>query len=1714
MTGSQDRRADGPQAPEDLDALTPEQRRALLGQLLARRKAARQERPVSFAQRRLWFLDRLVEDGSFYNTAVALRLDGALNRDALGRSLDAVLARHEVLRTTYAVRDGEPRQVVSPPAPLGLSLVDLSTLEGEEQELALRRTAKQHTASPFDLERGPVLRVSLVQLGPERHALLMVVHHIAYDGWSNDVFLSELLTGYEAFVAGREPQLAPLPLQYGDWAALQQRELEGEALAAHLDHSKARLAGAAALELPTDRSRPPRQRFDAARCEALLPGRITEGLLAAGRAQRATLFMTGLAALNVLLMRLSGQEDIVLGTPVAGRSDERTESLIGCFINSVVLRSDLSGDPSFAELLGAVREQALDAFDHAALPFERLVEELLPERDLSRNPIFNVLFMQQGGGGATAAPRSAAGLTFRPLGMESGTTRLDLEVYVFAGDDGLRVVFNYSTALFDAATIERMLGQYTRLLEAVAEDADRPISQLPLQSAEDAALVAQIGCGRTSALPEGACVHDLVAAQCARTPEAVAACCGDEQLTYAELLSRADGVAARLTALGLGPGDLVGLYVERGLPMLCALLGVARAGAAYVPLDPGFPSERLAFMAQDAGLAAVITTERDPGALAEGVPHVLTLDAQAAVLPVAHADPQAAAAPTPRRAVPDDLAYVLYTSGSTGRPKGVAVPHRAVVNLLQSMAREPGLQASDVFAALTTLSFDISVLELLAPLLVGARVLIVSRDVAVDGERLSALLSSSGATVAQATPATWRLLLESGWEGSDGFAALVGGEAWGWDLAEPLLARCAAVWNMYGPTETTVWSAVRRLQPGDGRVVVGGPIANTTLVVRDAQGEPVPLGVPGELCIGGLGLAREYLGRPQLTAERFVAAPLPDDPDARLYRTGDRVRWLADGSLQFLGRLDGQIKLRGFRIELGEIESVLARHPSLSQAAVSVHTPSAGEPRLVAYMLAAPGAVPDAAELAAHLRAQLPDYMVPSLFVTLEQLPRTPNGKLDRAALPAPDAGASAGLTAWVAPEGAVQTLLAELWAAVLGADRVGARDDFFASGGHSLLAMRLVSRIRDAFGVELPLADAFRVPVLADQAECVQALRQGDALAQPPALVPVARDGVLPLSFQQQRLWFLDQLEPGSAAYNMTVARRLVGSLDVDALRAALSALAQRHEALRTSFPAVDGEAHLCIASEGELPLHEEDLSAAPDDERRALSIERVAALGAEPLDLAKGPVARAALLRLAPDEHVLLLVVHHIVSDAWSMNVVWADLAASYTAACAGETAQLPPLPLGYADFAHWQRSWFSGEVLERELSWWRDTLGGGAPGLDLPTDHPRPRTRRSLGASESLVVDAETLLGLRELGRREGASQFMVLLAAFKLLLMRASGSEDVVIGTPIAGRDHTSVEGLMGFFINTLVVRSDLSGAPSFRELLARVRQSTLNAFGHQSIPFEQLVDALQPERDLSRNPLFDVFVNMIEVPEEGPGKLGGLTVESAPGAREVAKFDLTLYLFVRGDELTVRLNYDADLFEAGTAAALLRQYSTLLSAVGSQAEQSITSLPLLDDDERARAAAQRGGDVLTSAFTAFGPEAVESSVAQRFFDMAAQHAERPAVVTESDSCSYAELESSVRAVAQGLLELAAASPAAGRAVEPVAGASSEPTSEPMSEPMSEPTADSTCDAGAAGEATSARSAGAGSSPADDWPPRVALLLGPGAAQCAAVLGVLASGQAYV
>jgi amino acid adenylation domain-containing protein len=1469
-------------------------------------------------------LDQLEPGSAAYNMPAAVRLVGRLAVSVLAASLREIVRRHEVLRTTFATDVAGPVQVVAPPSPVVVPEVDLISLGARQRDEEAQRLTAEEACRPFALSRGPLFRVKLLRLGIEGHLVLLTQHHIVSDGWSISVLVRELGALYSAFAEGQPSPLAELSIQYADYAVWQREWLTGEMLNSQVAYWRERLEGAPALlELPIDRPRPPVSSLRGGRVTLALPA---EGPRALARRQGVTLFMALLAGVAVLLSRLSGQEDLSVGSPIAGRSRRETEDLIGFFVNTLVLRMDLTGNPSFKELLERVREVSLGAYAHQDLPFEKLVEELSPERSLAHSPLFQVMVMLQN---APLKTLNLPGLELSPLVEESGAAKFDLTLTLTEVGQDLAGLLEYARDLFDVASMVRLVGQLERVLLAMAAEPEWRIGDLSLLSAaEQQQLLEWNDTGACADLE--LCLHELIEAQVERTPDAVAVEFEGKVLTYRGLNHRANQLAWRLRELGVVPEAPVGVCVERSLNLLVALLAVLKAGGLYVPLDPSYPQERLSFMLEDSKVLVLLTQGRQREKLPAVPDGAICLAVERAWGAVNGGNLRVWASP-------EQLAYVLYTSGSTGRPKGVAIPHKALVNFLESMRTRPGLSAADRLLAVTSLSFDISGLELYLPLLAGAQVDLVSREMAIDGARLQARLRDSGATVMQATPSTWQMMIDSGWQGKTLLKVLCGGEAMPENLSMELRQRADSVWNLYGPTETTVWSTLSRIE-ADG-VTIGRPIENTGVVLLDVHLEPLPVGVPGELHIGGTGLARCYYGRPELTATFFVPNPycgLDGEPGSRLYRTGDLARYLPDGRIEHLGRIDNQLKVRGFRIEPGEVETALVAHPAVGRVVVI-----AREERLVAFLVAREGQVqPTAADLRDSLSAALPDFMMPTVFIWLSELPLTPSGKVDRRTLARMRISAVAA-ERHVPPRNELECEIAALWREVLRVEQVGVEDNFFELGGHSLLATQVVSRLRAAFGIELPLRRLFESPTVSALAAAVETARSEGAIAAGPSIRRQRRHREMPLSFAQERLWFLDQLEPGSTAYNIPAAVRLVGRLAVSVLAASLGEIVRRHEVLRTTFAVGAAGPVQVVAPPPPVIVPEVDLTGLGqrlrDEEAQRLTIEETR----RPFDLSRGPLLRVKLLSLGSEEHLVLLTQHHIVSDAWSTGVFTRELGALYSAFAESQPSPLPGLAIQYADYASWQREWLRGEILERQVAYWRERLAG-APLLDLPTDRPRQPGQARRGARQEVALPRALSPAVAALCRSQGMTTFMALLAAFKVLLFQSTGQSDMVVGINVANRNYAETAELIGFFINQLVLRTDLSGDPKVTELLRRVREVALGAYAHQDLPFEGLVQELEPEREKGQPTLFRVKLDLLNVPVD-PIEIPGLLFLPCTVEWAVARYDLHLSLTETEQGIRGELLYDAELFDSATAARLVQRFELILTRMVERPQARLSEL---------------------------------------------------------------------------------------------------------------------------------------------------------------------------
>ncbi|MGA8431127.1 MAG: amino acid adenylation domain-containing protein [Candidatus Sulfotelmatobacter sp.] len=1548
--------------------------------------------PLSFSQQQIWLHSQIAPGVPVYNEPVTIYRDGPLDMAVLQKCFAEILRRHEAWRTTFDVILGEPVQIVNPVPALNLPLIDLRHLPEGERHAAALAAATDDARRPFDLKQCPLLRVKVTRLADEEFRIYITLHHLIFDGLSiYQVFLPELAKLYAAFSRAQASPLPELPIQYADFAGWQRNYLRDGVLAQHLDYWRTKLAGdLPVLDLPADYPRPAVQTFQGAIQTLHLPSDLSRELKALSKKENSTLFITLLAAFKTLLHRYTGQDDLLIGTVAGSRKRSDFENLLGCFQNPVVLRSDFSGSPNFSQILGRVRETTLEALQHDEVPFELVVKELHAERDLSRNPLVQVAF--------TLVPQAAfpePGWSAGQWDVETGAAKFDLYLEMEDDSDGLTARFMYRSDLFLPETIERLKANFTTLLEGIVAHPEQDIDTLPLLTAREQHQLLVEWNETEVNYPPDLLLHDLVRTAAQQFPSAAALLSRDQAVSYAELEARSNQLAHELRRAGVSRETVVGLYFERSIEMVVAILAVLKSGGTCLPLDPAYPVDRLAFMIEDSEARLLLTHAR----LATKVPscgaQVISVDRMKE-----GSQDERASAPAPI-AAPGCVAYLVYTSGSTGQPKGVRVTHRGLVN--STLARKTYYHDPPTsFLLLSSFAFDSSLAGIFWTLSAGGTLVLPPDQSLWDLNTLPSLAAQYNVSHLLCVPSLYKMMLETAKPGdlSSLRVAIVAGESCPGHLVEQHHAQVsqAALYNEYGPTEATVWCSVYKCepQPRSGRIPIGRPIANTLSYVLDSRMQTVPIGVAGELHIGGAGVSVGYWRRPELNAQKFVTGPR--GKAAELYKTGDKVRYRADGNLEWLGRMDGQVKLRGFRLELGEIETALAADPGVLRSVVQLRETEAGGPQLVAYVVPRAGAVLSPEVLRENIAGRLPAHAVPAAFVILEAIPELPNGKVDTRRLPSPDASTQ-GKPENVAPRSPVEEVVAGIWEQVLQREEIGVHEDFFALGGHSLLAAKVISRIVQTLGIELPLRAIFERPTIEGLSALIEnsRLERSAAFTQP--IAAARRDVSPPLSFAQQRLWFLDQLEPGNPLYNVPCAIHLEGNLDQDALERSLNEIVRRHEILRTRFTTSNGQPVQVIAPALSIPLPVTELGRLPQTER-TVKAERLAAEEAKrSFNLGAGPLLRANLLRLAVDEHVLLLNIHHIASDETSREIIVRELVALYDAFSQHKPSPLPELKTQYADYAVWQRGWLKNGTLDKEIAYWREQLQGAPAVLELPTDHSRPAVQSFRGANQSLDLDPVVAESLKALSQREGATLFMTLLAAFQVLLSRYTGQDDIVVGSPFTNRQRAEVEGLIGFFVNTVPLRADLSHDPSFRQLLHRVKETALAAYDHRELPLEKLVEELRPERNLSYNPLFQVLfaVQNTVSPVE---KVAGLTLHLRDVDTGTAKFDLTCTVIPKDTGFTTSFEYNTDLFEAVSIRRMIDSFHSILAAVARDAEQPISQLPLLNQKEKQR--------VLVEWNATRSDYPSDRCIHQLVESQAAESPDAAAVVHEHNRLSYREL----------------------------------------------------------------------------------------------------------
>jgi amino acid adenylation domain-containing protein len=1513
--------------------------------------------PLSFAQQWLWSLnERASPAPTFFNLQGAYRLEGALSIGTLEEALATIVRRHEILRSVIIVRDGHPRQLPRPAGYFVLPVVNLGDLPAPERISQARQQIAEDAWMPFDLANGPLLRGTLFRFGPRDHLLLITMHRIVSDDRSLDLLAHELTEQYTALISRSGARLPILPIHYADFAAWQRDSVNGPSLEAETQYWSKQLAGDIRdIELPKDRARSSRRTDRGALLAFSLDSEITARLEALSRQEDVTLFMTLLAVFQVLLFRHTGERRFFVGTLLENRKRSEIASLIGLFANTLVLKAELSETMTFCELLRKVSETTLSAYEHQGMPFEKLLELVEGNPHFNQTPLFQVMFTLEN---TPAPPVALPALVLSRWPIETVVARCDLSLTVQSTDKGLAGAFEYNADLFYESTINRILGRWKTLLEDIVGDPRRELSAFALLPAAEKAMLAAWSTGAELECPLAECAHHAFELQVIQTPSCVAVTSLYGTLTYRELNDRANQLANYLRCHGVAPEVLVGLCLESSLEAVVAILAILKAGGVYVPIDPAYPAERIGFILADVKAAIVLTRKTLLNVLREATVPIVCVDVESPAI-MAESTESMAGGPTAA-----NLAYVIYTSGSTGKPKGVMIEHNSLVNYIHAAISDYGLGPRDRTLQFASLSFDTSIEEIFPTLSCGATLVLRDGEPVELPSQFWCSCRERNLTVLNLPTAYWHVLVTD-----VEFSAsvlppslrlvIIGGErALAPQVArwEREAAKLVKLVNTYGATEATAhvtacWNLDEQML-GGSVVPIGRPIRNVQTHVLDSKLQPVPVGLEGELYIGGAGLARGYMGRPELTAQLFVPDPFASKPTARLYRTGDRVRWRWDGQLEYLGRRDQQVKIHGRRIELGEIETVLGDHPEVRRAAVVVDSEPDGEGQLIAYVvLVQPGSGPNGAQLRAYMSDKLPSYMVPKCFVVLDSLPLTERGKLDRRALLAVDRGVEKQADLVLGP---VEEMLARIWRQVLAVKSVGRHDNFFELGGDSIRSVAVVSRAALG-GWRITTKHLFQYPTVAGLAAVAVPItdeKTGKRRPVSPPIKAINRDRDLPLSLGQQHIWSLNQDVPGTGFFNIANAFNIFGRLDVAALEKSFAELIRRHEILRTTHPVRDGRPIQMIAPPGPFAIPILDMANLPKKDCENKVQKLAADESRRHFDLSRDRPLRVVLLRLGAEEYVLIWTLHHIAFDDWSCAILTREVTLLYQIFV---NNQLPPSAISdiqYADYAAWQTEWLQSPAVDQELWYWLQRLQGGPPRQTLPTDHPRSGPRTFQYGERVFLLEPQLAARLQGFAAQAGTTPFVALLAALNLLLGQILGHEEIWIGTLSANRDDMYTENLIGLFANTLIVRTDLSGDPTFDQLLRKVRSVVLDALDHQALPFERLLDELRRRLDLARTPLFQVLFIMQNVPTPAL-QLQGLTVEpfvspKRPGqaSLRLSTFDFIVEITPTKEHLDVIWRYNADLFEPDTINGILTHFCSLVTNVLEHPDRRLSSWPRL------------------------------------------------------------------------------------------------------------------------------------------------------------------------
>ncbi|CAM1358752.1 amino acid adenylation domain-containing protein [Tenacibaculum xiamenense] len=1545
--------------------------------------------PLSFSQERLWFLDQL--HGSIeYHMPFLLRLEGDLNSNALEQSLQEIVSRHESLRTTLLSDDGIPYQKINSVRNWNLQHVKVT-------ENTIDENIEKFTKVPFDLSKDYMFKAYLFELNENNFVLLCMFHHIAADAWSTGIFTNEFTTLYRRFSQNLESNLPKLEIQYSDYSLWLKAHVEGTILEKQLNYWKEKLNGVHNLLLPTDYPRPAIQSKKGASVKLKIDKKVSSDISKLCQQQDVTLFIFLLSSFKMLMSRYSNQKDICIGSPIANRTQAELEGLIGFFVNTLAFRSNLEGNPKFIDFLQSVKQTTLDGYDHQLVPFDKVVDSVSNKRDLSMSPLFQVMLV------VNNTPDDSKEIELENLkisghAIKKESSKFDLVLEISESNNQLSLSMEYCTDLFKESTAQQILNSFEILLTNITQNIEERIDQINILNQEEETLLLHKFNNDTKEYLNHKTVLELFKEQVHKTPNAIALVFENKKLTYQELDYQSDIVASFLVEKGIQINDKIGICIERSSEMILGVLAILKTGAAYVPIDPEYPQNRIDHMIEDSGIQLLLTNEKYQNSLSNKAIELILLDKDWATITV-----------TPNKDLPEvtenQLAYIIYTSGSTGKPKGVLMPHKSLFNLIsfQKEANIPGNRVTQF----TSISFDVSFQEIFFTLTQGKELYIVSAELKKDAFALKDYIRENFIDTIFLPTSFFNFFSSEGY-----FEKLtsvknifVAGEQLKMtpDVINYLKKSDVTLHNHYGPSEahvvTTHELSYKNNNLDEKTSFIGFPVTNNQIYILDAYQQLVPKGVPGELCIGGKQLANGYLNKPDLTAEKFIEHPFKTGE--KIYRTGDLAKWSSDGNIIFLGRIDNQVKVRGYRIELGEIENALISLENVIECCVLAKKDDQENNRLVGYIVSQNQFNKE--QVQNQLKKLLPDYMVPSIWVPLETMPLTQNGKIDKKTLPEPDTSLLS-LTTYIAPESKLEKQLASIWSKLLKVEKIGVNDNFFELGGHSLLATRLASIIRKEIQIEIAIKDIFQHPTIALLVEHIS--NQDTQTLLPPVLKIEERPAYIPLSFSQERLWFIDKFK-GSVEYDMPMILELTGNVQPSLLEKTLKLIIARHEILRTMLLSNDGYGFQKIVSEKNWKLDQETIN------KNERVNEQVKAFVSSPFDLAKDYKVKAKLFKVSEQNFVFACVFHHIVGDGWSKDIFLNEFSTIYKALSIGEQPELPVLSIQYADYAIWQREFVSGKILENQLDYWQQKLQA-VPNITLPLDFTRPSIQSSAGNSVHQKLSPELSLSLNTICKAEGVTLFMLLLSAFKVLLSRWSNQQDICVGTPIANRTQAELEGMIGFFVNTLALRSDLSKDISFKEFLNSVKNTTLEAYDNQLAPFEKIVDRVLNERDLSTSPLFQVAFVLQNTPEESEGlNLNDIKISPFGTNSESAKFDLTLSTYEKGNNIHLGINYRTELFEETTIQRLLNGYIQLLKNIVNNIEVSIHKLSILTLEEK---------ELTLTTFNSFDKIFPENFTLHGYFSKIAQeYPNNIALVFENNQLTYKELDEKSNQLANFLNE---------------------------------------------------------------------------------------------